>query len=77
MANGTNPLSVHDIRVQQVAVFGAASQPERHYLVTYFIGVHGPFTLEYPDDQYSQARVTADILRQVQTIEAILSPPTA
>jgi hypothetical protein len=45
--------------------------PQRVMNVTYYVGAHGPFQLQYALSDFSDSRVQADIQKQVDTLRNI------
>lgn len=46
-------------------------QPLRDKIVTYMVGTHGPFILQYHLADYNQQKVEADIQKEVDTLRGI------
>lgn len=45
--------------------------PLRNKVVTFMVGTHGPFTLNYKLGEYAQQRVEQDIQSEVDTLRAL------
>lgn len=55
----------------QVGFDPVTTMPAQSKVVTFMVGHHGPFTLNYRHAEYSAERVNADIAAQVATLRAI------
>jgi hypothetical protein len=64
-------LDVHDTQVSEVTRYDAQGRPVRFTVVTYSIGNHGPYTMEYAADQATPDRVNADMDKRIAALRAI------
>jgi hypothetical protein len=63
---------VHDITVKDATGFDARTlMPIRNKVVTFSVGTHGPFNLNYAAADYNAAKVQADMNAEVATLRAI------
>lgn len=67
-----NALSVHDVVVQQQPRFGPGGSVQTVTLVSFFVGAHGPFRLEYQPTQATAEKINGDIDHQVVELRRIL-----
>lgn len=67
-----NDLSVHDPQISEQTRFGTAGGIERVTVVRYFIGPHGPFTIELPPGEATAAAIRSRIDNQVALIRSTL-----
>lgn len=66
-------LSVQNIQVSTAPVI-KGGQAQKQKTVTFMVGIHGPFTLEYvPAETGSADRIKADIMAQVDELRQISS----
>jgi hypothetical protein len=64
-------LIVHDIKVADAPFFGATGNVSKRTRVTFFVGNHGPFTLEYDPQQATTEKIQSDINSQVQQLRIV------
>lgn len=64
-------LKVHDVTVSDFASFGTGSTVQQKTAVTYYVGAHGPFRLEYPQGQATADRIKLDIQQKVQMLREV------
>lgn len=60
-----DPLTVHDIQVQTTNMFTQSGQVKKISRLTFYVGTHGPFSIDYDPDQATSERMQADINHQV------------
>jgi len=70
MANAFD-LTVHDIKVEDVATFGRAGQVIQQKRVTFYVGDHGPFVNTYDKAAATTDRIKSDIDAQVQQLKTL------
>jgi hypothetical protein len=68
-----NPEDVkpHDISVSERSTPVGGGKFETRKTVTYYVGSHGPFTLEYAPGDYSAANVKRDIQKEIDSLAEI------
>jgi len=52
-------------------------QPSRHKVVTYTVGMHGPFNLTFTPEEYTAAAVERKIMENVAVLRGIGALPPA
>jgi hypothetical protein len=67
-----NDFKVHDVSIKDAVDFKPASFGKPLTQVTFFVGDHGPFRLEYPKDQATSERINSDIDHQVVELRRVL-----
>jgi len=65
-------MEVRDIRVQEGLKIDERGNIIRTRVVTFFIGQHGPFTIEIPATEYSPELVQQKIEEEKRKLQAIL-----
>ncbi len=64
--------AVHIVSIKdQVGFDPATLLPTRSKVVTFTVGTHGPFTLSYTADKYTQQTVANDIQREVDILKGL------
>ena len=66
-----NDLKVRDVIVKDDVDFSPSSFGKPLTTVTFFVGTHGPFRLQYPKDQATDVRINSDIDSQVVKLRRI------
>lgn len=64
-------LQAHDVTIRQQPQFTPGGTVAVHTLVTFYVGNHGPFTLDYAPGHYSPEAVTTDIGKRVRELQTI------
>lgn len=62
---------VHDITSTEQSVPTPTGTFKMVRRVTYFVGTHGPFTLEYAKQDATAARIKSDIQAEVDSLKSI------
>lgn len=68
-----NTLTVHDVTVSDTVAFGAGGNAIPKTAVTFFVGTHGPFRLQYDKAQATADRINMDIQNQVTLLRSVTS----
>lgn len=63
--------TIGSFHVADVVGVDSNLQPTRTKRVTFTVGTHGPFTLDYPAAHYSADLVHQDMQKEVDTLKAI------
>jgi hypothetical protein len=63
--------TISNVHVQDVEGVDAALQPVIRKRVTYMVGKHGPFVLNYKASEYSAAQLQQDMDKEVATLRAL------
>lgn len=66
-----NDLKVNNVTIKDDVDFRPNSFGKTITTVTYFVGLHGPFRLQYPKDQATSDRINSDIDHQVAEIRRV------
>ncbi len=66
-----NELKVHSVVTRDEASFQPADFGKAKTVLTFWVGVHGPFRFEYSKDQATTERMNQDIDSKVQQIRLI------
>jgi len=73
-------LDLHDVQVNHQTAIGANNRPVRAYVVTYSVGIHGPFTdsVEDTGDPEKDGRaIQAAMDNRVQLLRVVTQPQVA
>jgi len=68
-----NALPVHDITVSETTGFSRTGAVEMVKRVTFYVGEHGPFMLEYRNDTGTPEKVNSDINGKVRELRTVLN----
>ncbi len=60
-----DPLAIHDVTVGDQTVFTPTGAAGIKTVVTFYVGVHGPFRLEYDKEAATAEAITHDMNSQV------------
>lgn len=69
-----NELNVHDVLIKDDVDFRPQTFGQPKTTVTFFVGMHGPFRLEYPKAAATSDRINSDIDHQVVELRRITEP---
>lgn len=56
MDNAANAIQPHDVRVQEVTRLALGGNPVRYTTVTFYVGTHGPFNVEWLTQDFTAAK---------------------
>jgi len=65
-------MEVRDLRVQEGLKIDERGNIIRTRVITFFLGTHGPFTIEIPANEYSPEVVQMKIEEERKKLQAIL-----
>lgn len=65
-------LNVHDVVIKDDVEFRPNVFGQPKTTVTFFVGIHGPFRLEYPKAQATSERINSDIDHTVVELRRVL-----
>lgn len=68
-----NELNVHDVVIKDDVDFRPQTFGKTITTVTFLVGSHGPFRLQYPKDQATSDRINSDIDSQVVELRRVLA----
>jgi hypothetical protein len=72
----TDPLTPNSVKVRDTTKFLFSGGTQKITAVTYWLGRHGPFELEYPQGQASAVQINNDIAaRQAQLRQVLGATP--
>lgn len=63
--------AIHDLTIMDVPGLTGGLHPNLTKRVLYYVGKHGPFQLNYTQQEFNSALVQNDIQKQVQTLRDI------
>lgn len=66
-----NDFTVHDVTVSSFPYWSPTGIPRQKRAVTFYVGPHGPFRLEYDSADYSPAKVKLDIQQEVANLRDV------
>ncbi|MGH9402860.1 MAG: hypothetical protein ACRD2P_12220 [Terriglobia bacterium] len=69
----TPDLQINNVQVREQPVFSPSGAIGRNTVVTFFVGAHGPFTLNYPPAQFTPEKVRADMDHQAVELRRLLT----
>lgn len=67
--------NIHDVTVADVPGQSGTLQPNLTKRVLFYVGNNGPFRLDYTQQNFSAAKVRADMQAQVQILRDIGATP--
>lgn len=66
-------LAINNVIVREQPVFSPGGGIGRTTTVTYFVGAHGPFTLNYPPSKFSPEKARSDMEHQAVELRRLLT----
>ncbi len=72
-----NALEVHDIAISESNQFNRTGGVDLVKTVVFYIGDHGPFTLQYKGGEGTPDKINSDINGKVREIRLVLDTPHA
>lgn len=73
MAGVVPNLEIHDVIVRSQPTFSAGGAIGQQVLVTYYVGDHGPFTLQYSPQMFTPEIARADMEHQQVQLRRLLT----
>lgn len=70
-----NALDVHDMVISETNGFSRTGNVELVKRVTFYVGDHGPFTLEYRDGSGTPEKINSDINGKIKELREVLNAP--
>lgn len=66
-----DPYAIHDTTKQTIIRFDSRGKVSSISRITYYVGAHGPFFLEYPKDKATSDQINNDMLAEVQQLRML------
>lgn len=67
--------NIHDVQVRDAPRFGIGGAITQQTTVTFYIGDHGPFTLNYAQGTATSQQIRADMDSKVRDLRTITGEP--
>lgn len=66
-------LEIHDVNLRSQPTFGLGGSIGQQYVLTYYVGTHGPFTLRYSPQQYTPEKARSDMEHQAVELRRLIT----